>query len=62
MEFTHGGLFEGIGCFSLGAQRCGIKTKWAVEINHFRKSLLRKNFPHVEQYKDIRKTKSPPPC
>lgn len=58
---THGGLFEGIGSMSLGAQRAGIKTKWVCEINHWRKKILRKHFPDAEQYRDIRSLKYPPP-
>ena len=58
---THAGVFEGIGAFSLAAQRCGIKTEWTCEINHWRKKILRKQFPDVKQHNDIRKLSYPPP-
>ena len=59
INLTHGGLFEGIGGFSIGAQRCGIKTKWVCEINQYRKQILRQHFPDAEQYRDIRNITPP---
>lgn len=59
-QLTHGGLFEGIGAFSLGAQRAGIITKWVCENNHWRKKILRKHFKDAQQYGDIRKLNAPP--
>lgn len=51
---THGSLFSGIGGFSLGAQRVGIKTLWQVEINPFCRQILQKNFPDVRRYNDVK--------
>lgn len=59
-ELTHGGLFEGIGGFSIAARRCGIDTKWVCEINHYRKQILRQHFKDAHQYRDIRKLHTPP--
>jgi len=56
---THGGLFEGIGGFSIGAARTGLTTKWVCEINPYRKQILRQHFQHAEQYRDIRKLTNP---
>ncbi|MDP1763062.1 MAG: DNA (cytosine-5-)-methyltransferase [Sediminibacterium sp.] len=61
MITTHGGLFEGIGGFSLGAKRCGLTTKWICELDKYRRNILRKNISDAHQFKNIRTTKSPPP-
>lgn len=39
LVLTHGGLFEGIGGFSLGAEWAGIETEWQVEEQLDRDSL-----------------------
>jgi len=56
---THAGVFEGIGGFSLGAQRAGLQTTWVCEINPFRKQILRTHFKHATQYRDIRSLHNP---
>jgi DNA (cytosine-5)-methyltransferase 1 len=37
-----GSCFSGIGGFELGAERCGIKTKWCIEINTNLHKILKK--------------------
>lgn len=58
VELTHGGLFEGIGGFSLAARWAGIKTEWVVENNKWCKKLLKKHFPEAEQHGDIKETRN----
>ena len=53
---THGSLFSGIGGFELGAEWAGIPTLWNCEIEDYQREVLKKNFPHVKQYRDITKT------
>lgn len=48
-------LFSGIGGFSLGLERTGgFETVAFCEINSFRRSILRKNWPEVPIYDDVR--------
>lgn len=56
---THAGVFEGIGGFSLAAQRCGLTTKWVCEINTYRKQILRQHFPNAYQYRNIVNVSNP---
>jgi DNA (cytosine-5)-methyltransferase 1 len=58
---THGGLFEGIGGFSLAAERQGIATTWACELNPFKRKLLRQHFKNANIYFDITKLSYPSP-
>lgn len=50
---THAGYFEGIGGFSLGAERAGIETIYACEIDEFKLNILKQHFPNAQQEKDI---------
>lgn len=50
---THAGFFEGIGGFSLGAQRAKIKTVYWCEIDEFCHNWLRKLLPKANYEKDI---------
>lgn len=50
-----GELFAGIGGFSLGFQRAGYEVAWQVEIEPYCRNVLKKNFPNVKRYKDVRK-------
>lgn len=51
-----GGLFLGIGGIELGLERTGyFKTKWAVENDEFCRSVIRKHWPDIPIYGDIRK-------
>jgi len=50
-----GGLFFGIGGIELGLERTGhFKTKWAVENDEFCRSIIRKHWPDIPIYGDIR--------
>lgn len=57
IDLTHGGLFEGIGGFSLAARWAGIKTVWMVENNKWCNKLLNKHFPEAEKHGDIKETR-----
>lgn len=52
---TLGSLFDGIGGFVLAAQRCGIKTVWASEIEPNCIDITKRHFPRVEHLGDITK-------
>ena len=54
-RLTLGSLFDGIGGFPLAAQRCGIKTLWASEIETACVSITKRHFPHVQHLGDITK-------
>lgn len=58
-ELTHGSLFSGIGGFELGAEKAGIKTIWNCEYEKHNQKILKKHFPHTEQYSDIRTMSNP---
>lgn len=47
-------LFSGIGGFSLGLERAGMKTVAFCEIDPFCRGVLRKHWPEVRIYEDIR--------
>jgi DNA (cytosine-5)-methyltransferase 1 len=51
---THGSLFTGIAGFDLGFERCGMVTKWQVEIDPKLRARLAGRFPGAKQYADIR--------
>jgi DNA (cytosine-5)-methyltransferase 1 len=55
-DFTHLGLFEGIGGFSLAARWMGWKTLAWCEWNDFGQKVLRHHFPDAEGFGDITKT------
>lgn len=52
---TVGSLFAGIGGFDLGFERAGYEIKWQVEINGFCRAVLRKHWPQVRKYADVRR-------
>jgi len=54
--FTHLGLFEGIGGFSLAAHWMGWKTLAWCEWNEFGQKILKHHFPDAEGFGDITKT------
>ena len=47
-------LFSGIGGFSLGLERAGFETVAFCEIEPFCRAVLRKHWPNVPQYDDVR--------
>ena len=47
-------LFSGIGGFSLGLERAGMRTVAFCEIEPFCQAVLRKHWPTVPCYTDIR--------
>ena len=55
-KFTHLGLFEGIGGFSLAASWMGWETVAWCEWNEFGQKILRHYFPEAEGFGDITKT------
>lgn len=48
-------LFSGLGGFSLGLERAGFETIAFVEIDKFCQKVLRKHWPDVPIFDDIRK-------
>jgi len=54
--FTHLGLFEGIGGFSLAAHWMGWKTLAWCEWNEFGQRILKHHFPNAEGFGDLTKT------
>lgn len=63
MKLTLGSLFDGIGGFPLAAQRCGIKTLWASEIELNCTAITKRHFPGMRHLGDITKingSKIPP--
>lgn len=56
VPFSHIGLFEGIGGFSLAAKQMGWITKAWCEWNEFGQRVLRYHFPEAEGFGDITKT------
>ena len=50
----HGSLFSGIGGFDLAAQWAGWDNIFQVEIDPFCRKVLKKNFPNVAKYEDIK--------
>ncbi len=52
-NLTLGSLFDGIGGFPLAAQRCGIKTLWASEIERNCISITKRHFSQMVHLGDI---------
>lgn len=52
---TVGSLFSGIGGFDLGFERAGFDVRWQVEINAYCRAVLRKHWPDVRRYADVRR-------
>lgn len=51
---TFGSLFSGIGGMDLGLERAGWECQWQVEIDPWRQWVLRKHWPGVAKYGDVR--------
>ncbi|MGB9804309.1 DNA cytosine methyltransferase [Desulfofundulus sp.] len=47
-------LFSGIGGFALGLERAGMTTAAFCEIDSYRRSVLKKHWPHVPVFGDVR--------
>lgn len=54
-KLTVGSLFSGIGGLDLGLERAGMKILWQCENDPFCQKVLRKHWPEVEIYDDVRK-------
>ena len=55
-----GSLFSGIGGFDLGFERAGMTCAWQCEINRDAQTVLKRHWPEVKQYGDIRALKAMP--
>jgi DNA (cytosine-5)-methyltransferase 1 len=53
-ELTHLDLFSGIGGFSLGLEAAGFRTIGFAEIDPYAGAVLKRHWPHVQNYGDIR--------
>lgn len=51
---THLDLFSGIGGFSLAAEAAGFRTIGFAETDRYASAILRKHWPHVPNYGDVR--------
>ena len=51
----HASLFSGIGGFDIAAEWAGFENVFSVEIDDFCDKVLKKNFPNVRRYNDIKK-------
>ncbi len=58
-RITFGSLFAGIGGFDLGLERAGMECKWQVEIDDYATRVLKKHWPDVRRWDDVRTF--PPP-
>ena len=54
MSLTFGSLFAGIGGIDLGLERAGMTCKWQVEMDDYATRVLKKHWPDVPRYRDVR--------
>ena len=54
MTLTVGSLFSGIGGLDLGLERAGLKVIWQSEIDPYCNKVLKKHWPEVTNYGDIK--------
>ena len=57
MTLTVGSLFSGIGGLDLGLERAGMKVIWQSEIDNYASRVLKKHWPEVPNYGDIKDIK-----
>ena len=55
MTLTVGSLFSGIGGLDLGLERAGMQVIWQSEIDPYASRVLKKHWPEVPNYGDIKK-------
>lgn len=51
---TVGGMFDGAGLLALGLHQAGLQHRWLCEADPWRRELLRKRFPGIPIYEDVR--------
>lgn len=56
----YGSLFAGVGGFDLGFDAAGMKCKWQVELDDYRRKILNQRWPDAEQWDDITTFKPTP--
>lgn len=54
-----GSLFTGVGGFDLGFERAGMRVVWRCEANPWRRRVLRRHWPGVPCYDDVRDVGDP---
>ena len=54
MSLTVGSLFSGVGGFDLGFERAGMAVRWQCEIDPAARGVLRRHWPDVTMYEDVR--------
>jgi DNA (cytosine-5)-methyltransferase 1 len=54
-QLTVGSLFSGIGGLDLGLERAGMRVIWQSEIDDYASRVLKKHWPEVPNYGDIKK-------
>jgi len=54
-KLTHGSLFTGVGGMDLGLDVAGFETVWQVEKNPYCLKVLKKHWPKVPKFTDVRK-------
>jgi DNA (cytosine-5)-methyltransferase 1 len=54
-QLTVGSLFSGIGGLDLGLERAGMRVIWQSEIDPYASRVLKKHWPEVPNYGDIKK-------
>lgn len=57
MTLTFGSLFAGIGGIDLGFERAGMRCLWQCEFDPFCQAVLRKHWPDIPCYPDVRTLK-----
>jgi DNA (cytosine-5)-methyltransferase 1 len=55
VNYSHASFFSGIGGFDLGFEAAGIRSVSQCELDPFCLTVLRKNYPDVPKFQDIRK-------